>query len=189
MPDWHFKFVESCTDSTVQGRLASFANGGYDTDKCPQNGKATMSQLELSILEYLGGSKLLGISAPRTPFVFHELVSIGLPARSATFFKESSGFTNIELSRLLGISEKTFIRWQGTPKKPIDPVVSDRLYRTAKILALAAEVIEDKDAARAWLSEAQFGLGNKTPGELLTTDAGARQVEDLLLRMEHGYLA
>ena len=148
-----------------------------------------MSQLELSILEYLGGTKLLGIPAPRTPFAFHDLVSMGLPARSATFFKKSSGFTNIELSKLLGISEKTFIRWQETPKKPIDPVVSDRLYRTAKILALAAEVLEDKDAARAWLSDPQFGLGNKTPRELLTTDAGARQVEDLLLRMEHGYLA
>jgi putative toxin-antitoxin system antitoxin component (TIGR02293 family) len=148
-----------------------------------------MSHIELSILEYLGGAKLLGIAAPRTPFAFHDLVSAGLPARSATFFKTSSGFTNIELSRLLGISEKTFIRWQETPKKPIDPVVSDRLYRTAKILALAAEVLEDRQAARAWLNDAQFGLGNKTPGELLTTDAGARQVEDLLLRMEHGYLA
>jgi putative toxin-antitoxin system antitoxin component (TIGR02293 family) len=148
-----------------------------------------MSQLELSILEYLGGTKLLGISTPRTAFAFHELVSMGLPARSATYFKRSSGFTNIELSRLLGISEKTFIRWQATPGKPIDPVVSDRLYRTAKVLALAARVLEDKDAARAWLSEPQFGLGKKTPCELLTTDAGARQVEDLLLRMEHGYLA
>jgi uncharacterized protein (DUF2384 family) len=34
-----------------------------------------------------------------------------------------------------------------------------------------------------------MALGNKIPRALLTTDAGTHQVEDLLLRMEHGYLA
>lgn len=148
-----------------------------------------MSHLELSIFEYLGGKRFLRIKGPKTAFGFHERVSSGLPAGCVIYFKRHSGFTNIEVSKLLGVSEKTFIRWQHTPKKPINPVASDRLYRTAKLMALATEVLEDPGEARTWMNEPQFGLGNKVPRELLTTDVGARQVEDMLLRMEHGYLA
>ena len=146
-----------------------------------------MSQNELlSVIEYLGGKKLLGIKAPQKSFAFHSIVSLGLPAGCAIRFKQLSGFSNIEISALLGVSEKTFIRWQHTPKKSIDPVSSDRLYRTAKIMALADTVLEGADEAHAWINQPQFGLNKKIPRELLTTDAGAREVEDLLLRMEHG---
>lgn len=145
--------------------------------------------VNLNILQLLGGKKLLGLGKLRSAFAFHELVSLGLPAKCVIHFKKSSGFTNVEVSELLGISEKTFIRWQETPENQIDPVASDRLYRSAKILALATEVLEDGDEARAWLNEPQMELGNKIPRALLTTDAGTQQVEDLLLRMEHGYLA
>jgi putative toxin-antitoxin system antitoxin component (TIGR02293 family) len=148
-----------------------------------------MSQHELGIIGYLGGKKLLGLTGRQKPLAFHSMVSTGLPAGCFIHFKEVSGFSNIQISALLGISEKTFIRWQDTPKKPVDPVASDRLYRTAKIMALADAVLEDSDEAHAWMNEPQFGLNKKIPRELLTTDAGAREVEDLLLRMEHGYLA
>lgn len=149
-----------------------------------------MSQNELlSVIEYLGGKKLLGIKAPSKAFAFHSIVSLGLPAGCVVRFKQLSGFSNIEISALLGVSEKTFIRWQQSPRKPIDPVASDRLYRTAKIMALADTVLEGADEAHAWMNEPQFGLNNRIPRELLSTDAGAREVEDLLLRMEHGYLA
>ncbi|MFM9972057.1 MAG: antitoxin Xre/MbcA/ParS toxin-binding domain-containing protein [Burkholderiales bacterium] len=56
-------------------------------------------------------------------------------------------------------------------------------------MALAEEVLENAEAARAWLSEPQAALGGRVPMELLATDEGGRQVEDLLLRMQHGYLA
>jgi len=145
--------------------------------------------VNLNIVQLLGGKKLLGVGKLRSEFAFHELVSSGLPAKCVLHFKKSSGFTNVEVSELLGISEKTFFRWQDAPDNQIDPVSSDRLYRSAKILALATEVLEDGDEARAWLNEPQMELGDKIPRALLTTDAGTRQVEDLLLRMEHGYLA
>jgi len=148
-----------------------------------------MSTFERAILSYLGGAKLLGIKSIKNPIAFHEMVSAGFPAQCVVTFKKLSGFTNVEVSETLGISEKTFMRLQAKPRRRIDPVVSDRLYRTAKLLALTEEVLEDPVQAREWLNEPQFGLGNRTPRELLTTDAGTREVEELLLRMEHGYLA
>ena len=105
------------------------------------------------------------------------------------YFKEHSRLSNRYMCRALGVSEKTFIRWQDDPAKLLDPVFSDRLVRTAKIMGLAEEVLEDGDNARQWLSNPQSALGNEIPQDLLSTDIGAKQVEDLLLQMEHGYLA
>ena len=142
-----------------------------------------------AVLEYLGGRKVLGRASASSPIELHELVAKGLPAASLVFFVAYWHFTRAEISDCLGISPKTFARWKATPRKHIDPTTSDRLIRTAKVLALAEQVLEGADAARGWMDEPQVGLGNKTPKELLTTHVGTREVEELLLRMEHGFLA
>jgi putative toxin-antitoxin system antitoxin component (TIGR02293 family) len=59
----------------------------------------------------------------------------------------------------------------------------------ARLFALAEEVLESADAARDWLREPQAGLGNRIPLEMMGTEAGAREVEDLLLRIEHSVLS
>jgi putative toxin-antitoxin system antitoxin component (TIGR02293 family) len=71
----------------------------------------------------------------------------------------------------------------------IKPAVSDRLYRTAKIVALAEEVLEDRDQALTWLSSNQKGLGDCMPLDLIETEAGTREVEEELQRIEHGFVA
>jgi putative toxin-antitoxin system antitoxin component (TIGR02293 family) len=147
------------------------------------------SDITRSILDYLGGAKSLGITPASSALQLHERVASGLPARCVSHFRTHAGWTAAEVSGLLGVSEKTFARWQSTPAKPIDVASSDRLYRTARILALAEDVLEDASAAREWINEPQRGLGNRSPRDLLATDIGTRQVEDLLMRMEHGYLA
>jgi putative toxin-antitoxin system antitoxin component (TIGR02293 family) len=50
-------------------------------------------------------------------------------------------------------------------------------------------VLEDKDAAREWLHDGQVGLGGRTPIDMMRTEAGAREVESLLIRIEHGVLS
>ncbi len=58
--------------------------------------------------------------------------------------------------------------------------------RLAHILAFATEVIENKDAAMKWLSRPQFGLGGAIPIEMLQTEEGAEEVENLLGRIQYG---
>lgn len=41
-------------------------------------------------------------------------------------------------------------------------------------------------AARAWLSTPAPALANRTPVEVAATDVGAREVESLIDRLEHG---
>jgi putative toxin-antitoxin system antitoxin component (TIGR02293 family) len=67
----------------------------------------------------------------------------------------------------------------------LDSVTSDGLFRAARIVSLAAEVLQSGERGIAWLSRPQIGLGGKVPFTLMTTEVGCRQVEKLLLRIEH----
>ena len=62
----------------------------------------------------------------------------------------------------------------------------DRLVRTASLMARAVEVLEDERAAVRWLRSPQRALAGAVPLELAETDVGARAVDTLLGRMEHG---
>lgn len=62
---------------------------------------------------------------------------------------------------------------------------SERLERLARIAALAEEVWEAPGLAREFLFTAQPQLGDERPVDLARTDLGARQVEQLLMRIEH----
>ena len=76
-----------------------------------------------------------------------------------------------------------------TPQRLLDPVTSDRLYRVANLFSIAAMALCGEDSARAWMRSPQPGLGNHIPVDLIATEASAREVEDLLLRIEYGVLA
>ncbi len=147
-----------------------------------------MPELAL-IFQNLGGTKAIGTPVWKSTLDLHHSIVSGLPVRCVIAFKEHTGLSNKYMCQALGVSEKTFIRWQDEPARLLDSVFSDRLVRTAKVLGLAEEVLEDGDNAMEWLSRPQAALGNEIPQDLISTDIGAQQVEDLLLQMEHGYLA
>jgi putative toxin-antitoxin system antitoxin component (TIGR02293 family) len=51
---------------------------------------------------------------------------------------------------------------------------------------MACFVMASKEAGRQWLSSPQVGLGGAVPLEYAETELGAREVEHLLGRIEHG---
>jgi putative toxin-antitoxin system antitoxin component (TIGR02293 family) len=46
-----------------------------------------------------------------------------------------------------------------------------------------------EEKAIQWLRRPNRALGNQTPLELMDTDIGAKQVEDVLGRIEHGNIS
>jgi len=50
----------------------------------------------------------------------------------------------------------------------------------------AIEVLASMEAAREWMKTPKKPLADKTPLEYCDTEPGAREVEDLLGRTEHG---
>lgn len=139
--------------------------------------------LEQQVVEVMGGKRVLGRTV-RNQLELAELIEQGLPRAAVQNLRERLHLTDQELSASLGVSTKTLQRQARQAR--LNPVQGDRLYRLARIVALAEEVFENPDRARRWLREPQRGLGNRVPLELLGTEAGAREVEDLLGRIEYG---
>ena len=84
----------------------------------------------------------------------------------------------------LGISKATLHRRKATGR--LAPAESDRVMRFARLMGKAVEVMESDDNARQWLTSPQFGLGSAVPLDYADTKVGAREVEDLLGRIEYG---
>jgi putative toxin-antitoxin system antitoxin component (TIGR02293 family) len=136
------------------------------------------------IIAALGGTRLVA-SEPSSAGEWVSRIESGLPAASALAFKDTLGLTNAELATLLGVSVRTLARWNPARSR-LDLVSGDRLVRSARLFAIAAEVLEDGRAAAAWLKTPQRALGGAVPLHLAQTDVGTRAVEGLLGRMEHG---
>jgi len=136
----------------------------------------------------LGGRKVLGKSVASS-FEFADIIAKGLSRSALDRVKDILRLTDREVSATLDISEKTVSRLRHDPTRRLPLATSDRLYRVARLFALAEEVLEDKGQARDWLRSPQIGLDNRVPLDLLRTEAGAREVEDLLTRVEHGVLS
>jgi putative toxin-antitoxin system antitoxin component (TIGR02293 family) len=136
------------------------------------------------ITAVLGGRQTLR-AEPRTAADWQAVVSKGVPVGSAEALKRRIAIGDDVLADLLGVSEKTLSRARAANAR-LDPVASDRLFRVARIGALAIEVLESETAAIHWLKRPQIGLGGRVPLTLLTTDIGCTEVERLLLRIEHG---
>jgi putative toxin-antitoxin system antitoxin component (TIGR02293 family) len=139
---------------------------------------------ELTLEAMLGGKSALK-RLPKSAQDWHQLLQAGLPLAALESFKDRTSMSDTQLANLVGISGKTLQRARAQGK-PLDAVASDRLYRTACIVALAAKVLESGERGMAWLSRAQIGLGGEVPFAMMTTEAGCEQVEKLLLRIEYG---
>jgi putative toxin-antitoxin system antitoxin component (TIGR02293 family) len=114
-------------------------------------------------------------------------VETGLPSIWINHLKKILHITNSQIAELLGISGKTLERIRvNSSSKKLNEITSDRLYRVLNIFYKTVAVLEETDEAKIWLKSPQYGLGNEIPLELLKTEAGAKEVESLLGRIEHG---
>ena len=116
-----------------------------------------------------------------------ELIERGLPWNEAESLTHALGVSLDRLASLLDIPQATFFRRKKARR--FSKQESDRLLRFARLWWLACDVFENEEAARTWLKTSQFGLGGAIPLEYATTEAGAREVEELLHRIDHGVLA
>ncbi len=144
--------------------------------------------LEQHTLDVMGGARILG-KRIRNQLDLADLIMRGLPRKSAQAVRARLNLTEQEFAHSLGVSPKTLQRQARAAVERLNPTQGDRLYRLARIIAFAEEVLEDPGRAHRWLQEPQRGLGNRRPLDLLQNEAGAREVEDLLGRIEYGVLS
>ncbi len=113
------------------------------------------------------------------------LVAHGIPAQVALDLANRLGISQEKLSELIYLPKRTLHRRieHGERLKQDE---SERVLRLLRLYARAVEVFEDEKRAAKWFSSRPKALGGKTPLEFMETEPGARWVEDVLGRIEHG---
>ncbi|MCP4603122.1 MAG: DUF2384 domain-containing protein [Proteobacteria bacterium] len=143
---------------------------------------------EQQVANLLGGEKVIGRRIT-SRLGFADVIIRGLPREALEWVKEILELSDVEIAEVMCISQKTISRLRSNPKSYLSMIASDRLYRIAWLFSQAKEVFEEDRLAREWLKTPQVGLKNRIPFELMNTEAGAREVEDLLGRIEYGVLS
>lgn len=130
------------------------------------------------------GAHTLGIR-PGDPAQVVRLVQQGFPFSRLARLQKATEFPWETIARLVAIPQRTITRRQKEGRLQADE--SDRVLRASRIFDLATELcMGDANAARQWLQTPQLGLGGEVPIEFASTDAGAREVENLIIRLQHG---
>lgn len=111
-------------------------------------------------------------------------IDAGLSFRAVQNLQKALDLPLEKLASVLGMSRATLHRRKARGK--IAAEESEKLVRYQKLLARAEEVFGDATNAREWLRREQTGLGGAMPLEFARTEIGAREVENLLGRMEYG---
>ena len=135
---------------------------------------------------------------PRQPekgVVMEEAVAYGkqplaLNIRQGLSFSEFASLLSLfqipeeDLGRLVGMSPATLARRKKN--QSLTSAESERVVRFARLFGLAYEVFETEEGARDWLKTENPGTAGEAPLSWADTEYGAREVENLLGRIDHG---
>lgn len=129
-------------------------------------------------------AKLIGVKAKSTvDLVKH--VEKGLAFSAVEALQAQMNLPAKEMARLLDIKFRTFLRRKEAGR--LQPAESDRVLRASRLFAHAQDLFEgDQEAARRWLMTPQRALGGAVPLEIAKTEVGAREVEQVIGRLEQG---
>jgi putative toxin-antitoxin system antitoxin component (TIGR02293 family) len=114
------------------------------------------------------------VPAPRAdPAIINELVQ--------------HGYSEEELSNLV-VPRRTLAR-RRSRNELLTVEETDKAFRLKRIATIAERVFGNEDKAHRWLRKAKRHLDGETPIAFLASENGARVVEEMLGRVEHGIFA
>ncbi len=128
--------------------------------------------------------RALGLRAHSSSELIRQ-VERGFPYDLLRSLETHSGINITEIASLIGIPERTLARRRATGRLTSDE--SERLLRVSAIYEKALELFEgDGKAALTWLNTPKRAFNAQTPLAYSRTELGAREVENLIGRLEHG---
>jgi putative toxin-antitoxin system antitoxin component (TIGR02293 family) len=133
-----------------------------------------------------GGDRgnILGLKRSDSPGLIAQ-IEAGFPYRALQKLGAYAGLDLGVLTSLIGIPERTLARRKTAGRLSSDE--SERLLRISILVEKAAALFEgDVEAATTWLLSPAKYLQNQQPLYYARTEIGAREVEDLIGRLEHG---
>jgi putative toxin-antitoxin system antitoxin component (TIGR02293 family) len=112
-------------------------------------------------------------------------ICVGGECKAPLYFVSATGLSILYAAGILGIPERTLARRKKENRLSSDE--SERLLRMAKLFDDSLSLFEgDREAAVNWLRAPKKALRNQSPFHFARTEIGAREVENLIGRIEHG---
>jgi putative toxin-antitoxin system antitoxin component (TIGR02293 family) len=112
-------------------------------------------------------------------------VQKGFPYSALLRFHKASGLPVGVIAELIQLPQRTLMRRKAQGR--LRPDESERLLRVSRVFEQALALFAgDVIAARRWLTTPSMELDNTPPLDFARTEVGAREVEDLIGRLEHG---
>jgi putative toxin-antitoxin system antitoxin component (TIGR02293 family) len=116
-----------------------------------------------------------------------ELMEKGVPLSALDEFTAHSGISLKDLLEVV-IPART-LKHRRQRKEPFSLNESDRLARVARIYALAVKVFGSAVDGREWLTFPIDRFHGRTALEMLRSEVGGRQVEEMLYQIDEGVFA
>jgi putative toxin-antitoxin system antitoxin component (TIGR02293 family) len=135
------------------------------------------------VAERLGGRRVLR-RVVESDFDLLEAIEGGLPIAAIESVIRDGTFSAGEIYEL--VLPRRTLTHRKEKRQPLTAEESDRLTRAVRLAARAEEAIGNAEKAARWLRKPNRALLGKRPLELLESDVGARMVEQVLGRIEHG---
>ena len=127
---------------------------------------------------------LLGMKALDTADLLRRIEQ-GLSYKVWERFLRNTELSKADLVSLVQIPPRTLTRRKERGR--LDPDESDRLVRATRVFANAILLFEgDVTKARRWFTSSHVALGGARPIDYAASGVGAREVESLIGRLEHG---
>ena len=126
----------------------------------------------------------LGVKAVN-PLQMVQAIGAGFPYATLERVRKETGLPLERLGSAIGLSVRTLTRRKK--EKKLSATESDRLVTLTRLLSQAIALFEgSKPSALRWFVQPNRALGNLSPLEMAATETGAREVENLIGRLEHG---
>ena len=135
------------------------------------------------IAEKLGGQQVLRARV-RSELELADLIHGGLPTRSLDLVLEKGLLDPSEVYVLI-VPRRTLAH-RKEKRQSLTSEQSDRLTRVVRVFVRAEEALGNQEKAARWMRKENRALGGRRPMDLLESDVGARSVERVLGRIEHG---
>jgi putative toxin-antitoxin system antitoxin component (TIGR02293 family) len=110
----------------------------------------------------------------------------GLPAAMFEQVASALDLSTTTLAAKLGIARREVTRKPGNAA-PLSSDTSEKLLRIARVRNLGRTLFTTDEAVSKWLSKPDASLNNMAPWDLLDTELGAREVENLLRALVYGH--
>jgi putative toxin-antitoxin system antitoxin component (TIGR02293 family) len=136
-----------------------------------------------AVVNELGGEAVLGRRLQRESDL-QAAIRDGFPQRVVDELMEAAHLSVKEVAAALDLSSRSLQRRRRQGR--LARYESDRIYRLARIIALARSSLGSRAAAARWLKRPNRALGGQAPLSVIDTEIGARAVENVLGRIAYG---